>query len=170
MRIRVFYVRGPVVLYGDCPRAPFSRGHLAGLRCLALPSRQAGACFQPGRVLELLVEVCCRVPRFPNPHARQRPFPIRVAARQSLNLAAADFRCLNCELEQLVAGSALLPMNSFFPLDELAADEIEAAIAVSASETTLEHWLAVHDFLDRIGGLANAKLAIEVLRSFEAPS
>jgi hypothetical protein len=63
-----------------------------------------------------------------------------------------------------------LPMNSFLPLDELAADDIEAALDVSASESTLEHWLAVHDFLDRIGGLANAKLAVQVLRSFEASS
>lgn len=45
--------------------------------------------------------------------------------------------------------------------------EIEAVLAQGADDITYEQWLAVQDFIESIGGLDNAMMAIDALRRLE---
>lgn len=52
-------------------------------------------------------------------------------------------------------------------LQDRSLDEIEAVLAQGADDITYEQWLAVQDFVESIGGLDNALLAVEALRRLE---
>jgi hypothetical protein len=58
-------------------------------------------------------------------------------------------------------------MNRFNRIQDLTAAEIEAAINAADVELGVDEMLAVQDFVDQIGGLANARLAIEMLSKLE---
>jgi hypothetical protein len=53
------------------------------------------------------------------------------------------------------------------PLQDRSLDEIEAVLAQGADDITIDEWLAVSDFIESIGGLDNALLAIDALRRLE---
>jgi len=52
-------------------------------------------------------------------------------------------------------------------IDSLSADELRAALSVDLDELTEEEAFAIRDFVDRIGGIDNAYLAIELLEELE---
>jgi hypothetical protein len=59
-------------------------------------------------------------------------------------------------------------MNSRFTrIQDLTPAEIEAAINAADVELGVDEILAVQDFVDQIGGVANARLAIEMLSKLE---
>jgi len=58
-------------------------------------------------------------------------------------------------------------MNRFTRIQDLTAAEIEAAINAADVELGVDEMLAVQDFVEQIGGLANARLAIEMLSKLE---
>ena len=53
-------------------------------------------------------------------------------------------------------------------IDDLPADELQAALSVDPTELPQEEADAIKDFLRRIGGLANARLAVQMLQELEA--
>jgi hypothetical protein len=58
-------------------------------------------------------------------------------------------------------------MNEHVRIQDLSAAEIAAAIAASHAELSMEELLAVEEFVDRIGGIRNAQLAIDMLYKLE---
>jgi hypothetical protein len=58
-------------------------------------------------------------------------------------------------------------MSRFARIQDLTAAEIEAVIEAADVELGFDELLAVEDFVDRIGGIANARLAIEMLSKLE---
>lgn len=58
-------------------------------------------------------------------------------------------------------------MSRFTQIQDLTPAEIEAAIEAADVDLGVDEMLAVNDFVDRIGGLANARLAIEMLSKLE---
>jgi len=58
-------------------------------------------------------------------------------------------------------------MSRFSRIQDLTAAEIEAAINAADLELGVDEMLAVQDFVEQIGGLANARLAIEMLSKLE---
>jgi len=58
-------------------------------------------------------------------------------------------------------------MSRFTRIQDLTAAEIEAAIEAADVEMGVDEMLAVDEFVDRIGGIANARLAIEMLSKLE---
>jgi hypothetical protein len=52
-------------------------------------------------------------------------------------------------------------------LQDRSLEEIEAVLAQGADDVTYEQWLAVQDFIESIGGLDNALMAIDALRRLE---
>ena len=58
-------------------------------------------------------------------------------------------------------------MDRFTRIQDLTAAEIEAAINAADVELGVDEMLAVEDFVHQIGGLANARLAIEMLSKLE---
>lgn len=52
-------------------------------------------------------------------------------------------------------------------IDDLPADQIEAALSVDPAELPPEEALAIEDFIRRIGGPANAIMAVRLLRELE---
>jgi hypothetical protein len=62
---------------------------------------------------------------------------------------------------------AILMHDETISLQDRSLDEIEAVLAQGADDITYEQWLAVQDFVESIGGLDNALLAVEALRRLE---
>ncbi|HEY4312461.1 MAG TPA: hypothetical protein VGN12_23640 [Pirellulales bacterium] len=58
-------------------------------------------------------------------------------------------------------------MDRFMRIQDLTPAEIEAAIDAADVELGIEEILAVREFVDQIGGVANARLAIEMLSKLE---
>lgn len=58
-------------------------------------------------------------------------------------------------------------MSRFTRIQDLTAAEIEEAIDAADVDLGVDEMLAVEEFVDRIGGLANARLAIEMLGKLE---
>ena len=58
-------------------------------------------------------------------------------------------------------------MSRFARIQDLTAAEIEAVIDAADIQLGIDELLAVEDFVDRIGGIANARLAIEMLSKLE---
>ncbi|MBI2823413.1 MAG: hypothetical protein HYX69_01840 [Planctomycetia bacterium] len=58
-------------------------------------------------------------------------------------------------------------MSRFTRIQDLTAAEIEAAVEAADIDLGVDEILAVEEFVDRIGGLANARLAIEMLGKLE---
>lgn len=58
-------------------------------------------------------------------------------------------------------------MSRFTRIQDLTAEEIEAAIASTDVDLGVDDLLAVQDFIEQIGGIANARLAIEMLSKLE---
>ncbi len=58
-------------------------------------------------------------------------------------------------------------MDRFTRIQDLTAAEIEAAINAADVELGVEEIFAVREFVDQIGGVANARLAIEMLSKLE---
>ena len=58
-------------------------------------------------------------------------------------------------------------MSGYLRIQDLTAAEIEAAIDAANVELGIDEIMAVQDFVDQIGGLANARLAIEMLSKLE---
>ncbi|HEY1602950.1 MAG TPA: hypothetical protein VGG64_25315 [Pirellulales bacterium] len=58
-------------------------------------------------------------------------------------------------------------MSRFLRIQDLTAAEIESAIDAANVDLGVDEMLAVQDFVDQIGGLANARLAIEMLTKLE---
>jgi hypothetical protein len=52
-------------------------------------------------------------------------------------------------------------------IDSLSTDELRAALSVDLNELPEEEAFAIRDFVDRIGGIENAYLAIELLEELE---
>lgn len=52
-------------------------------------------------------------------------------------------------------------------LQDRSLEEIESVLAQGADDITYEQWIAVQDFVESIGGLDNAMLAVEALRRLE---
>jgi hypothetical protein len=52
-------------------------------------------------------------------------------------------------------------------LQDRSLDEIEAVLAQGADDITFEQWVAVQEFIESIGGLDNALLALDALRRLE---
>jgi hypothetical protein len=55
-------------------------------------------------------------------------------------------------------------------IDNLPAEQIRAALSIDPTELPFEEALAIEDFLDRIGGIENALLAVGMLESLESGS
>jgi hypothetical protein len=53
------------------------------------------------------------------------------------------------------------------PLKEMSATEIKAALANDAGNPTETQLSAIEDFIDEIGGIENALLAVELLSDLE---
>jgi hypothetical protein len=53
-------------------------------------------------------------------------------------------------------------------IDDLPAEQIRAALSIDPTELPFEEALAIEDFLDRIGGIENALLAVRMLESLES--
>ena len=58
-------------------------------------------------------------------------------------------------------------MERFLRIQDLTPAEIEAAIDAADVELGVDELLAVQEFVDQIGGVANARLAIEMLSKLE---
>ena len=58
-------------------------------------------------------------------------------------------------------------MNDFRRIEEMTSQEIEAALDAVDADLDLDRLLAVAQFVDRIGGIANARLAVEMLGELE---
>jgi len=58
-------------------------------------------------------------------------------------------------------------MSRFTRIQDLSAEEIESAIASTDVDLGVDDLLAVQDFIEQIGGLSNARLAIEMLSKLE---
>jgi hypothetical protein len=58
-------------------------------------------------------------------------------------------------------------MSRFIRVQDLTPAEIEAAINASDFDLGVDEILAVREFVDEIGGIANARLAIEMLTKLE---
>lgn len=58
-------------------------------------------------------------------------------------------------------------MDRFTQIQDLTAAELEAAIDAADVDLGVEEIMAVEDFVHRIGGIANARLAIEMLSKLE---
>jgi hypothetical protein len=52
-------------------------------------------------------------------------------------------------------------------IDSLPADQIRAALSVDLDELPEEEAFAIQDFIQRIGGRENARLAVEMLEQIE---
>lgn len=52
-------------------------------------------------------------------------------------------------------------------IQDLSADELEAVLAAVGDDIRANDLLAIQHFVQRIGGLENARLAIETLREIE---
>lgn len=52
-------------------------------------------------------------------------------------------------------------------IQDLSADEIEAVLSAVGEDIRANDLLAIQQFVQRIGGMANARLAIETLREIE---
>jgi hypothetical protein len=58
-------------------------------------------------------------------------------------------------------------MSRFIRVQDLTPAEIEAAIDAADFDLGVDEILAVREFVDDIGGIANARLAIEMLTKLE---
>jgi hypothetical protein len=58
-------------------------------------------------------------------------------------------------------------MSRFTRIQDLSAEEIESAIASTDVDLGVDDLLAVQDFIEQIGGIGNARLAIEMLSKLE---
>lgn len=58
-------------------------------------------------------------------------------------------------------------MSDPLRVQDLSAKALAAALNSADSDTTPEQLLAIEQFVDRIGGIANARLAIEMLSQLE---
>ena len=58
-------------------------------------------------------------------------------------------------------------MGDFARIQDLTAAEIEAVIDAVDVDLGVDDLMAVEEFVDRIGGIANARLAIEMLTKLE---
>jgi hypothetical protein len=58
-------------------------------------------------------------------------------------------------------------MNDRLRLQDLSAEAIAAVLSSTDCDTTPEQLLAIEQFVERIGGIANARLAIEMLSQLE---
>lgn len=58
-------------------------------------------------------------------------------------------------------------MNDFRRIDEMTSQEIEAALDAVDADLDLDRLLAVAQFVERIGGIANARMAVEMLGELE---
>ncbi|HVU87503.1 MAG TPA: hypothetical protein VHD36_09285 [Pirellulales bacterium] len=58
-------------------------------------------------------------------------------------------------------------MSRFIRVQDLTPAEIEAAINAADFDLGVDEMLAVREFVDEIGGIANARLAIEMLTKLE---
>jgi len=58
-------------------------------------------------------------------------------------------------------------MNRFTRIQDLTAAEIDEVINAADVELSVDEMIAVQEFVDEIGGIANARLAIEMLSKLE---
>lgn len=58
-------------------------------------------------------------------------------------------------------------MNQFTRVQDRTAEEISAAIEATDLDISFEELIEVEDFVERIGGLANARLAVRMLERLD---
>jgi hypothetical protein len=113
---------------------------------------------------------------FPQPflsELRRRRLRGRAARRNSLLVGTADalYWCVSGNGDSLVVpatwGGMLGNRDMWLRIDSLSTDELRAALSVDLNELPEEEAFAIRDFVDRIGGIENAYLAIELLEELE---
>jgi hypothetical protein len=59
------------------------------------------------------------------------------------------------------------PMSDYFSIDDLSAADMKAILSADLDQLDDDQVLAIKDFVIRVGGVRNARLAVEMLRKIE---
>jgi hypothetical protein len=60
-----------------------------------------------------------------------------------------------------------IAMNDYFRVDDLNAEDMKAILSANVEQLDDDQVLAIKDFVHRVGGLRNARMAVEMLRQLE---
>ena len=58
-------------------------------------------------------------------------------------------------------------MDDFLPIDDLSAADLKAILSVDLDQLDDDEVLAIKDFVLRVGGVRNARLAVDMLSRLE---
>jgi hypothetical protein len=58
-------------------------------------------------------------------------------------------------------------MSDYFSIDDLSASDMKAILSADLDQLDDDQVLAIKDFVIRVGGLKNARIAVEMLRQLE---
>jgi hypothetical protein len=58
-------------------------------------------------------------------------------------------------------------MSDYFSIDDMSAADMKAILSADLDQLDDDQVLAIKDFVIRVGGLRNARIAVEMLRQLE---
>jgi hypothetical protein len=133
-------------------------------RCLACPwpSRQHGDASESG-ILPIVITAPCSWQSSPEgPLARSNRSNYRHPRADQLSSRVAVRA-----VQLFPTKAAEAPMSDYFSIDDMSAADMKAILSADLEQLDDDQVLAIKDFVIRVGGLRNARIAVEMLRQLE---